>query len=176
MEDFTQQLIPCMDALERYVRFRIQPCDADDVLQDVLVSALQGYPSLRDHSLFKPWLLGIARHKCADHLRRKYRNCELSVDTIDAYCFTPPRFACRHESLVMDTLDKLSKQDQQILRLFYFQGLPQHDISVMLKLPIGTVKSRLHHARARFRAAWPAQQKGEPSMHTIHYPQSSAPI
>jgi hypothetical protein len=68
---------------------------------------------------------------------------------------------------VLDTLEKLSPQDQQILRMRYFLQLPQQDIGRRLVLPLGTVKSRLHHARERFRAAFPTKLRGEIPMKSI---------
>ena len=47
--------------------------DAEDLLQDVLVRALENLPSFRRESTFKNWLFGIATHVCLDHLRSKKR-------------------------------------------------------------------------------------------------------
>src|SRR5271169_3254994 len=47
--------------------------DAEDLLQDVLVRALQMLPSFRQEGRFKSWLFGIATHVCLDHLRGKQR-------------------------------------------------------------------------------------------------------
>ncbi len=47
--------------------------DAEDLLQDVLVRALESLPSFRRDSRFKSWLFGIATHVCLDHLRGKKR-------------------------------------------------------------------------------------------------------
>lgn len=168
MESFEQLWASCHTAIERYVRYRISnPADAEDVLQEVLSAAVAGFAALREPASFKPWLIGIARNKCADHLRRKYRRNEIPLEDADRIAVIPPRFALTRDSLVQDTLDKLSAQDQQILRMCYWRQLPQQEIARILQLPLGTVKSRLHSARERFRAAFPRQTKGETTMHTI---------
>ncbi len=168
MEAFEQSWLECHGAIERYVRFRIDnPSDAEDVLQEVLSAAVAGYARLRDESRFKPWLIGIARNKCADHLRHKYRRSEIPLEDADHIAVLPPRFSITRDSLVQDTLERLSEQDRQILHLCYWLELPQQEIARRLGLPLGTVKSRLHNARERFRAAFPRKPKGDTLMSTI---------
>lgn len=168
MERFEQSYAVHRSAVERYIRFRISnPLDAEDVLQEVLSAAVAGYNTLQDKDSFKAWLIGIARNKCADHFRQKYRRNEISLEKADRIAVIPPRFALTGDSLVQDTLDMLSEQDRQILHLCYWRQVPQQEIARRLGLPLGTVKSRLFHARARFRAAFPRKPKGETEMHTI---------
>ena len=168
MDAFESALAEHRRAIERYVRFRIgNAADAEDVLQEVFSAAVAGYASLRDAANIKAWLVGIARNKCADYLRRKYRRPEVPLEKAERIAVLPPRFGLARDSLVLDTLEKLRPQDQQMLRLYYFQELPQQEIARRLNLPLGTVKSRLHHARERFRAAWPIKHKGDDKMKTI---------
>ena len=155
-------------AIERYVRFRISnPADAEDILQEVYSAAVAGFSALRDVAQFKPWLIGIARNKCADHLRRKYRRNELPLENAEHIAVIPAHVMQGRESLVLTTLEQLSPQDRQILRLYYWQELPQQEISQRLGIPLGTVKSRLFHARERFRTAFPVKAKGDDNMSTI---------
>ena len=168
MANLEQALAEHHRSLERYIHFRISnPTDAEDVLQEVYSAAAQGFSSLRDHAGTKSWLVGIARNKCADYFRRKYRQNELSLTDAERIAVLPSRFAAARDSLVLDTLEKLSAQDQQILRLCYRMELPQLEIARRLDLPLGTVKSRLHHARERFRAAYPIKQKGVIPMKSV---------
>lgn len=168
MESFEQALKEHQRALERYIRFRISnPTDAEDVLQDVLAAAAQGYGNLQNAARIKPWLVGIARHKCADYFRWKYRQNEIPLAEAQHLAVLPERFAITRDSPVLDTLEKLSSQDRQILRMCYFLELPQQEIACRLGLPLGTVKSRLHNARERFRAAFPIQQRGELPMKSV---------
>ena len=154
-------------ALERYVRFRINhPADAEDVLQEVFSAAISS-SALPSAVNIKAWLVGIARNKCADYFRRKYRKSEFPLADAERIAVLPARFSRTRDSLVLDTLEKLSPQDQQILRLYYWQELPQQEISKRLDIPLGTVKSRLHNARARFRAAYPHKPKGADTMQHI---------
>ena len=68
--DFEELLKKEMSVLQRFFRFRIgNRHDADDVLQETCIAAFQSFDGLKDKSLVKPWLLGIARHKCNDYFR-----------------------------------------------------------------------------------------------------------
>jgi len=155
------------NAVTRFVRFRIDnPQDADDVLQEVITAACMSYQTLRDPARFKAWIIGIARNKCHDWLRRKYRHPELPLEAADHIAILPRRFAITQDSRVEDTLMKLKKQDQQLLYMYYWMELPQSEIARRLGIPIGTVKSRLHHAKEHFRAAYPIPQKGMDPMPT----------
>lgn len=168
MDGFEQLWAQHRSAVTRFVRFRIDsPHDAEDVLQEVLTAACLGFPSLRDAGRFKPWLIGIAKNKCADWLRRKYRKQELPFDALDHVAVLPRRFAMTQDTRVQEALDHLHEQDRQVLHMCYWQELPQAEIARRLGVPLGTVKSRLHHARERFRAAYPAPQKGTDPMQTI---------
>lgn len=165
VDDFEQLLLRHRSAVERFVRFQIRhPADAEDVLQETLTAALRGFPQLREQESFRPWLIGIARNKCHDFLRRKYARPEVPLEDAAHIADGALHFAGGHDSLVLDTLDRLSPGDRELLRLCYWLELSQAEIARRLGIPLGTVKSRLHHARQRFRAAWPVLQKGEPAM------------
>ena len=168
MDELTHSLAMHYRAIERYVRFRIQtPADAEDVLQEVYAAAVAGCATLRESTNLKAWLVGIARNKCADYFRRKYLRQDVPLDAAAHIGVTPSRFAAADDNLVMDTLERMREQDQQILRLCYWQELPLQEIAQRLQLPLGTVKSRLHHARERFRALYPYEPKGVIPMRTI---------
>lgn len=150
----------CRNAVDRFVRFRISnPQDAEDVLQEVYAAACASWPTLRDPSRFRAWVIGIARNKCADILRRHYRIRELPLDSAEHLACIPERFSPVRDNAVLDTLEHLKPRDQEILRMVYWLELPQTEIARRLGIPSGTVKSRLHHARERFRAAYPMKQE-----------------
>jgi RNA polymerase sigma factor (sigma-70 family) len=57
--------------LRRFLVACVGPVDADDCLQDTLISALRAYPQLRDATNLRGWLVRIARNKALDHHRRR---------------------------------------------------------------------------------------------------------
>ncbi|MBQ8201078.1 MAG: sigma-70 family RNA polymerase sigma factor [Clostridia bacterium] len=155
MDRFTYLWAECRSAVERYVLFRMSSRqDAEDILQEVLTAACEHFTALQDESKFKQWLLGIARHKCSDFFRAKYTRPETPFDVLPEQSALP-RFLMTEDSSVQLTLERLAPDEQQLLHMFYWQELPQAEIARRLEIPLGTVKSRLHHARKHFRACYP---------------------
>ena len=163
MDEFESLLETHINAVARLIRFKIPiRTDADDILQEVCLTAYQNFPTLRDKSAFKPWLLRIARNKCNDYFREKARCMELPLE----YVTQPSRGRWGITSVVRETLEQLADREKQILYLFYFRELPQAEIAQRLNIPLGTVKSRLHSARESFKKyyPYPPKKKGELSM------------
>lgn len=156
MDEFEELLAGARTAAERWVKARMGSlADAEDVLQETYLAAYRGFPSLRDRSAFLPWLLGIARRKCADRYRANARRREVLTGDL------PDRADEEAGDLgVGETLDALPERDRLMLRLFYRETLSQKQISTRLGIPEGTVKSRMNAARSRFRAAYPYPPKG----------------
>ena len=156
VETFAELLHQCQGAVERYVRCKIaNPQDAQDVLQEILLAAFRERDRVQKAS-FKPWLLGIARHKTVDYYRAKARTPPLMpLDGTERLAITASGRSVRET--VWDTLARIADGDRRILELYYLCGLPQAEIAQRLGVPLGTVKSRLYTARERFRGAHPAE-------------------
>lgn len=168
MGDFEELLCKEMSVLERFVKYRIgNPHDADDVLQEVCIAGFKGFENLNDTKLFKAWLLGIARHKCNDYFREKAKCLEIPVDELDDSSFAVGAQGVTTTSVVRETLELLGDKEKQILYLYYFKELPQEEIAKRLGLPLGTVKSRLHYAKQKFKEKFPYKPKGESIMKTL---------
>lgn len=70
-------------SIERFVRFRLNfQADADDVLQEVYLTAYQKFPQLNKKDSFKAWIISIARNKCTDYFRKKAIQYEILIDEI----------------------------------------------------------------------------------------------
>lgn len=168
MEEFEALLSAQHAAVERFVRFRIgERADADDVLQETLITAYRKFPQLNDAGAFKAWILSIARSRCSDYFRRKAALYELPLDELEESALTTDRRGVSVASTVRETLERLGDRDKQILYLYYWKELPQSEIATRLGIPVGTVKSRLHTAKQNFKSKYPYQTaaaKGEHSM------------
>ena len=85
MDIFEELLEAERASVERFVRFRINAkTDADDVLQEVYLTAYQKFPQLKSKDSFKAWLISIARNKCNDYFRKKATQYELPLDELTA--------------------------------------------------------------------------------------------
>ena len=72
MVKFEKLLAEVSSGVERFVRYRLpSQTDADDVLQEVYLSAYCNFPNLKNKESFKPWIISIARNKCNDYFRAK---------------------------------------------------------------------------------------------------------
>ena len=159
-----------MASLERYVRFKVSsPYDAEDLIQEVCLTVTAKYASLKNPSAFKAWMLGIANHKCKDYYRRKARELEIPIEHLSEATLHKGRLGIAEHDMVHDVLDVLGSKEKQILYLYFFKQMSQEDIAKQLSVPIGTVKSRLHYAKSKFRQHYPCypKSKGEAVMHQL---------
>lgn len=168
MEEFEALLEKERIAAERFVKFRISSkADAEDVLQEVYLTAYRKFSQLKNRDSFKPWLISIARSKCADYFRRKAALLEIPVGELSEQALSAGRCGVSQASAVGETLDLLGGKDKQILYLYFWKELPQAEIAKRLGIPIGTVKSRLYTAKQNFKSKYPCpagQRKGADSM------------
>ena len=163
--DFETYLREHRGAIERFVRFKISdPFDADDILQETYLAAAKHFDALKNKESFKPWILSIARNKCNDHFRKRSEIFEIPLDSLSEKVLLSSRAGVREVSVVRDTLSLLGERHKQILYLYFWKEVPQEDIAKMLNIPLGTVKSRLHEAKKKFKEQYPYPPKGETTM------------
>jgi len=171
MDEFEKLLRDVTSGVERFVRYRLpSQADADDVLQEVYLSAYRGYPGLKNQDAFKSWIISIARNKCNDYFRAKAAQMEISIEELSQQELSAGRLGISVVHTVRETLDRLGDKDKQILYLYFWKELPQSEIAKLLDIPVGTVKSRLHTAKQHFKNEYPYQTrkpKGEPTMQKL---------
>ena len=162
MREFDRLLQENLAPLQRYVHFKINNRhDAEDIVQEVCLTATERFESLHDKSAFKAWLIGIAGHKCNDYYRRKAKNKTISLESLPESALTVGRCGITARSVVHDTLDALAEQEKRVIYLYFFENLSQEEIARRLAVPIGTVKSRLHYAKKKFKQIYPYQERAE---------------
>jgi RNA polymerase sigma factor (sigma-70 family) len=129
--------------------------DAADALQDALLSAWRGLGGLRDPDAFPAW---FRRHVVRAAIRIGKRPHSAELD--DSIGFEPDDL---HRTIERRQLgrafDRLDHKDRLLLTLHHFWGLPIAETAGHLGIPTGTVKSRVHHAMARLRAAYDAEER-----------------
>jgi len=154
--EFTQKLAECENAVKRFVYFKTpSKADGDDVLQETLLAAYTRREMLKNPDGFKAWLLTIASNKCNDFYRSRTKqpdalpDCETTLHN----SLTQTRYGITIAETVQETLAAMEAKDAELLRLVYIDRYTQTEISAMLGVPVGTVKSRLHSAKQRFKDA-----------------------
>jgi len=143
----------------RYVRRLIGDDQASaDVAQDVWLRVIRGIDRVREPRKFAAWLFGVARRTVMDHLRAKYAGAaEVALDAADLPDLASDDGAeldqrMEREMAELDAaLGELPVIEREVLALFYLQELSLFEMSDVLAVPVGTVKSRLHRARRLLR-------------------------
>lgn len=168
MDQFETLLCEHRCAVERFVRFRTPVLeDAEDILQNVYMTAFQKFSQLKNQSSFKAWILSIARNQCNDYFRLQAKRMEIPLDEVSETVLSYGRYGKTTYPVVADTLELLGDHDRQILYLYYWKQLPQAEIARTLNIPVGTVKSRLYTAKLHFKSLYPRERhwlKGEKPM------------
>lgn len=171
MDEFEKMLSDVSSGVERFVRYRLpSQADADDVLQEVYLSAYRKFPQLKNKDAFKPWIISIARNKCNDYFRAKAAQMEISIEELSQQELSAGRLGISVVHTVRETLDRLGDKDKRILYLYFWKELPQTEIAKLLDIPVGTVKSRLFTAKQHFKNKYPYQTqkpKGDTTMQKL---------
>lgn len=134
--------------------------DAADATQETFVSAWRHRDALRDPDSFDAWLGRINLNACRAQLRRRGRTKVREIRLLDPEddrepASTEPALADRIADA--DAFDRafarLSVDDRSVLVLHHLQERPVAEIAAVLGTPVGTIKSRLHRARAALESA-----------------------
>ena len=125
---------------------------AAESVQDVWLRVLRGIPRLRDASRLRAWIFGIARRVVMDRLRVKYAEPVLvSTENVDVEGSESSRELEDDLNVLQEELERLPVMERETLVLFYLEELSLNEMSEVLGIPVGTVKSRLFRARNTLR-------------------------
>ena len=137
--------------------------EAMDLAQEAFYRVYRTLDRFREGEPFAPWFYRILRNACLNHLDKRKRRRTLSYHPknedddlgipLPAGCLQPD------ENVELDetrrqfwlALERLSQKHREILMLRHFQDLEYAAIAQVLEIPIGTVMSRLFHARQKLR-------------------------
>jgi RNA polymerase sigma-70 factor (ECF subfamily) len=141
-----------------------EPEPAKDIVQDAFVKVFTHLADFHGESSFYTWLYRIAMNLCIDRARRNKRFAHVEYDeAVDHHDdgtfsvspnrlgFDPARALADKEirGRVMDALEQLSPNHRAVLVLREIDGLAYKEIAEVMNCSIGTVMSRLFHARKR---------------------------
>lgn len=154
---FEQLVVTYRDQVFRLaLRMCGNEADADEAAQDAFLSAWKGLPNFRGDSRFSTWLYQLTTHAAIDLLRRQKRRGETDDITEISVADSAPGPQQQAEQsetrqAVRDAMAQLTPEYRQIVVLRFLQELSYEEIAAALKLPPGTVKSRLNRAKAQLR-------------------------
>jgi RNA polymerase sigma-70 factor (ECF subfamily) len=146
-------------ALARFFTGRVE--DAEDLAHDILLRLVQALPTLSATETFDVWVYRLSRNRCVDHFRRRRLEAGWPPQG------EPSSVMWRSDSVPADEAleaseasDRLRAAIRELPRVWRdavvlrdLQGLAYDEIAARLRVPIGTVKSRINRGRARLAAS-----------------------
>lgn len=153
---FEEELLAEIPHLRKYaLSLTRDPSDANDLVQDCILRALENWRRFRKGTYMRRWLFTILRNRHFDGCRQRgRRGAHISLENCkpSSFCQRGPQEdwmelrECEHK------LSKVRPRDQKILLLSVFSQLSQKEIAARLNVAEGTVRSRLSRTRAELRA------------------------
>jgi RNA polymerase sigma-70 factor (ECF subfamily) len=131
--------------------------DARDACQEAFLRAFRGLARFDGHSQFSTWVHRIVVNICIDRLRARSSHASLSIDDVEHVLLTdddPARAAERVQlgGRIGAALAQLSPSHRTVLVLRELEGLSYQEIADATQCALGTVMSRLFHARKKMQA------------------------
>lgn len=190
VEFLTMHMSPLLGTLRSYVqrmglaRGEQVPTVALEVLQDVVIEALDHADRFNATGQPMAWLLGIAmnviKRKKVEFAKRSQRELSIALfcpsqqgifseeelfDQIAVHTLAGPEQELEANEQALSMLSLVSQEDQTILRLAFLYGFERDALAEKLGITSGAARTRLHRALSRLRTAWSEQQihqqKGE---------------
>jgi RNA polymerase sigma factor (sigma-70 family) len=146
---YSRHRVALFGFLERYVGDRML---AEEILQDTLLAVWRSARAYAGRSSVRTWLFGIARRQAHNRLRARSPE-QVPLDRVAGWADPAPgpaewALAAAHREVIAEALDQLALQYREVLALAFAARITHREIAEILGVPVGTVKSRLHHARA----------------------------
>ena len=121
--------------------------DCEDALQEAALKAWEKRGHLRNEAYFRTWITRILINACYDTQRKRRRVIPLDEVAERAAAASP-------DPTLTLALEALPEKLRLPLTLHYLEGFSVEEIARILRIPAGTVKSRLHQARSQLRIQW----------------------
>ena len=167
MDQFLDQVEACVPALRRYARALTRNADlADDLVQDCLERAIARRGLFRPTGSVRAWLFTILLNLYRNALRSSHRRGEMvHIDTVPEVSTPAPQPGHMALAEIARAIDTLPLEQKEALLLVALEGLAYQEAADILRVPIGTLMSRLGRARAALRVL--TGTPAEPYLRTV---------
>jgi RNA polymerase sigma-70 factor (ECF subfamily) len=130
---------------------------ADDVTQEVFIKVWRALPTFDGRASVSTWIYTITRNASLSAIRSRRGHESLSDPEVMAEAETDSTLstgglsgeASADAATVRRMVDQLPDKQRQVVTLFYMQEQSHEEVAAMLAMPVGTVKTLLHRARAK---------------------------
>lgn len=120
---------------------------SNDAVQDAWIKIAKNIRQLKDPRVFKSWIYRLVRWKLTDLLRKRSRESNQLEELNEETAVNLGEGKTDENETLSTALCRLPDIEKQIIHLFYLDEMKIAEISVVLEIPAGTVKSRLNRAR-----------------------------
>lgn len=150
-------LLPHVDLIFRCAcRLTRKAHDAEDLTQETFYFAIKNFSQLRDRDKAKNWLFSILRNLFLKELEKSKKRIDIEFDSVSNTISGKVDIEGDHlkAEVAHNLREALSKLDERLKRpieMFYFERLSYKEIAKSLKLPIGTVMSRIARGKVYIR-------------------------
>jgi len=136
------------------------PDQAKDAVQETLVRAWRDLPTLRSPDRFDAWLHRLLYRACIDEARRLRRHrFDVELTPIDAPAIDDTTSSMVDRDQLERGFSRLEPEARALIVLHHYLDLPLPEVAIVLGIPLGTAKSRLHRALQSMRAALDADAR-----------------
>jgi RNA polymerase sigma-70 factor (ECF subfamily) len=133
---------------------------AEDAVQAALVMAWRELRTLRDPDRFEPWLHRILTNECYAEARRRTRwSANIRVLPLDDAGDAADILTVNDRDQLERAFRRLTLEQRAVLVFHHYVGLSLPEVAQRLDIPLGTAKSRLHHATSAVRASLQADDR-----------------
>jgi RNA polymerase sigma-70 factor (ECF subfamily) len=140
-ESFAQEVMALSDTMYGVARTYLRSnADCADAVQESILKAWVGLPSLRKEQYFQTWVIRILINECKSMLKRQKR-------TVSVGDFPETAILSETDNALYETMMALAEKYRVPLVLYHCEGYTTQEIARMLRLPKGTVTSRLARGR-----------------------------
>jgi RNA polymerase sigma-70 factor (ECF subfamily) len=130
---------------------------AEDVTQEVFIKVWRALPGYDGRASLSTWIYAIARNASVSALRARRPQSSLGdpqvMQAVEAINAVPSPDVIAERAAILRLVDQLPTKQRQVVMLFYMEERSHEEVATMLAMPVGTVKTLLHRARARLSAA-----------------------
>jgi len=125
-----------------------------DITQDSWLGIIKGIRRLDDPARFRPWAYRIVTNKVNDWIKKNTKSPHAQRDCVAEEYSRNELSKAETSSDVQNIMRRLSGQSRMVLTLYYLEEFGLADVARILRIPKGTVKSRLHTARKELKEIW----------------------
>lgn len=143
-DEFTRLVLECEETLYKVSMSMLKnEKDCEDAVQTAILTAYEKLNTLKNEEFFKTWIVRILINACNKQLnsRKKIVDIKDYQNISETSNFSPEELEVRL------AVEKLPLKIRQVVVLYYTEGFSVKDIKDILKIPEGTVKSRLSKGR-----------------------------